>query len=38
MTLETMKELFGVVRIRDDEEVVPNMKCMHVVEDEVLLS
>jgi hypothetical protein len=37
MTLETMKELFGIAHIRDDEDEVPNMKCMRVVED-VLLS
>jgi hypothetical protein len=37
MTLETMKELFGIAHFRDDEDEVPNMKCMRVVED-VLLS
>jgi hypothetical protein len=37
MTLETMKELFGVMYIRDDEEEDPNMKHMHVVEEEVSL-
>jgi hypothetical protein len=30
MMLETMKELFGVAHIRDDEEEVPNVKHMHV--------
>jgi hypothetical protein len=38
MTLETMKELFGVTHIRDNEEEVPNMKHMHIVEEEVSLS
>jgi hypothetical protein len=38
MTLETMKELFGIAHIRDDEEEVPNMKCMHIVEEEVPVS
>jgi hypothetical protein len=33
--LETMKELFGVTHVRDDEEEVPNVKCMCVVEEEV---
>jgi hypothetical protein len=37
MTLEMMKELFGIVHVRDDEEEVPNMKHMHVVEEEVSL-
>jgi hypothetical protein len=37
MTLEMMKELFGVMHIRDDEEEVPNAKRMHVVEEEVSL-
>jgi hypothetical protein len=37
MTLEMMKELFGITHIRDDEEQVPNMKRMHVVEEEVLV-
>jgi hypothetical protein len=35
MMLGTMKELFGAAHIRDDEEEVPNTKCMHVVEEEV---
>jgi hypothetical protein len=35
MTLRKMKELFGIVHVRDDEEEVPNVKCMHVVEEEV---
>jgi hypothetical protein len=35
MTLGTMKELFGVPYVRDNEEEVPNMKHMHVVEEEV---
>jgi hypothetical protein len=35
MTLGTMKELFGATHIGDDEEEVPNTKCMHVVEEEV---
>jgi hypothetical protein len=38
MTLERMKELFDVTHIRDDEEEVPNMKRMRVVEEEVSLS
>jgi hypothetical protein len=38
MTLETMKELFGITYGRDDEEEVPNMNCMHIVEEEVSLS
>jgi hypothetical protein len=37
MTLEMMKELFGIVHVRDDEEEVPNMKHMHVVEEDVSL-
>jgi hypothetical protein len=37
MTLRTMKELFGVAHIRDDEEEVPNEKRMHFVEEEVLV-
>jgi hypothetical protein len=37
MTLETMKELFGISHVRDDEEEVPNMKRMHIGEDEVSL-
>jgi hypothetical protein len=35
MTLGTMKEIFGVTYVRDNEEEVPNMKHMHVVEEEV---
>jgi hypothetical protein len=38
MTLETTKELFGIAHVRDDEEEVPNMKCMRIVEEEVSLS
>jgi hypothetical protein len=38
MTFETMKELFGIAHVRDDEEEVPNMKRMHVGEEEVSLS
>jgi hypothetical protein len=38
MTLETMKELFGIMHVRDDEEEVPNAKRMHVVEEDVSLS
>jgi hypothetical protein len=37
MALEIMKELFGIVHVRDDEEGVPNPKRMHVGEEEVLL-
>jgi hypothetical protein len=35
MTLGTMKELFGITHVRDDEEEVPNVKRMCVVEEEV---
>jgi hypothetical protein len=28
MTLERMKELFGITHVRDDEEEVPSAKCM----------
>jgi hypothetical protein len=38
MMLEMMKELFGVVHVRDDEEEVPNVKRMRIVEEEVSLS
>jgi hypothetical protein len=38
MTLETMKELFGIAHVRDDEEEVPTTKHMHIVEEEVSLS
>jgi hypothetical protein len=38
MTLEMMKELFGIAHIRDDEEEVPNVKHMRIVEGEVSLS
>jgi hypothetical protein len=38
MTLEMMKELFGVTHVRDDEDEVPNAKPMCVGEEEVLLS
>jgi hypothetical protein len=30
-----MKELFGISHVRDDEEEVPNTKCMRIVEEEV---
>jgi hypothetical protein len=33
-----MKELFGIVHITDNEEDVPNAKCMRVGEEEVSLS
>jgi hypothetical protein len=36
MTLETMKELFGITHVRDDEEV-PNVKRMNVGEEVSLL-
>jgi hypothetical protein len=36
MTLETMKELFGVMHVQEEE--VPNVKRMHVGEEEVSLS
>jgi hypothetical protein len=36
MMLETMKEQFGVAHIGEEE--VPNMKSMHVGEEEVSLS
>jgi hypothetical protein len=35
MALGTMKELFGIAHVRDDEEEVPNVKRMRVVEEEV---
>jgi hypothetical protein len=35
MTLGMLKELFGVTHVRDDEEKVPNVKRMHVVEEGV---
>jgi hypothetical protein len=38
MALGMMKELFGIVHARDDEEEVPNAKHMRVVEEEVSLS
>jgi hypothetical protein len=38
MTLEMMKELFGVTHVRDNEDEVPNAKPMCVGEEEVLLS
>jgi hypothetical protein len=38
MMLEMMKELFGIAHIRDDEEEVPNVKRMRIVEGEVSLS
>jgi hypothetical protein len=37
MMLETMKELIGVAHVRDDEEEVPNVKRMHIGEEEVSL-
>jgi hypothetical protein len=37
MMLGMMKELFGIMHIRDDEEEVSNAKRMHVVEDEVIV-
>jgi hypothetical protein len=36
MTLETMKELFGITHVGEEE--VPNVKRMHIGEDEVSLS
>jgi hypothetical protein len=38
MTLEMMKELFGIAHNREDEEEVPNVKRMHVGEEVVSLS
>jgi hypothetical protein len=38
MMLETMKELFGIVHVKDNEEEVPNAMCMCVGEEEVSLS
>jgi hypothetical protein len=38
MTLEIMKELFGVAHVKDDEQEVPNVKRMRVVEEKVSLS
>jgi hypothetical protein len=38
MTIETLKKLFGVMHVRDDEEEVPNAKRMCVREEEVSLS
>jgi hypothetical protein len=35
MMLGTMKELFVIPHVRDDEEEVPNAKHMHVVEEDV---
>jgi hypothetical protein len=37
MTIEMMKELFGIAHIRDDEEEVPNMKHLHIGEEDVSL-
>jgi hypothetical protein len=37
MALEMMKELFGVAHVTDDEEEVPNVKRMRIVEEEVLV-
>jgi hypothetical protein len=36
--LERVKELFGIMHVRDDEEEVPNVKCMRIGEEEVSLS
>jgi hypothetical protein len=36
MTLEAMKELFGIMHVQEEE--VPNAKRMHVGEEEVSLS
>jgi hypothetical protein len=38
MTLELMKELFGIAHIIDNEEEAPNVMCMHVGEEEVSMS
>jgi hypothetical protein len=38
MTLELMKELFGIAHIIGDEEEAPNVMCMHVGEEEVSMS
>jgi hypothetical protein len=38
MTLGMIKELFGIAHVRDDEEEVPNMKNMCVVDEEVPVS
>jgi hypothetical protein len=38
MMLDIMKELFGIAHVRDDEEEVPNVKCMRIGEEEVSLS
>jgi hypothetical protein len=35
MTLGMMKELFGIMHVRDDEEEVLNVKRMRVIEEEV---
>jgi hypothetical protein len=37
MSLEMMKELFGITHVRDDEEEVSNTMCMHVGEEVSLL-
>jgi hypothetical protein len=37
MALEMMKELFAVAHVRDDEEEIPNVKRMRIVEEEVLV-
>jgi hypothetical protein len=36
--MTTIKEQFGIVHVRHDEEEVPNVKHMRVVEEEVSLS
>jgi hypothetical protein len=36
MTLEMMKELFGVTHVGEEE--IPNAKCMRIGEEEVSLS
>jgi hypothetical protein len=38
LTLEVMKELFGIMHVRDDEEVVPNTQRMCIGEEEFSLS
>jgi hypothetical protein len=38
MMLGMMKELFSIAQVRDDEEEVPNTKCMCIVEEEVPVS
>jgi hypothetical protein len=38
MMLGMMKELFSIAQVRDDEEELPNTKCMCIVEEEVPVS